>query len=91
MRKAVLIPLAIGLILLAVGVVQAYSSLKEPYGVIHTTGRIASNPEEPQPQQTSPTTQLDIIGFVIIFAGLGFLTIAHLNNRNSDKKKQIIT
>lgn len=95
MRKAVLIPLAIGLILLAVGVVQAYSSLqKSPFLTIPTHGFIR-NPEEPQPQQTSkpqqtsPTTQLDILGFLIIIASLEFLTIAYINNRNSYREKKL--
>jgi len=97
MRKAVLIPLALGFILLIVGIVKSYSSLGNTRGiVISSSGTIASNGEsnyEPvQPQQASSTSQLDIIGFLTIIASLGFFTLAYMNNRNPySKNKTTVT
>lgn len=93
MRKAVLIPLALGIIFLIIGIAQSYSSLT--YGVsILCTGTVR-NPynnetshEETQPKQTIPTTQLNIIGLLIILASLGFFTVAYFNNRNFFNKQK---
>jgi len=91
MKKAVLIPLAFGLILLVVGVAQSYASIRSSFS-ISCSGRIRgppndeSNFEERQPQQSS--LQLDVIGFLTIIASLGFFTLAYLNNRNPHSKKK---
>jgi hypothetical protein len=86
MRKMVLIPVAIGLILLSVGVVQSYSSVQRTLisRTISCSGTIAPYSGEPQPQQTTSTTQLDIVGFLVILASIGFFTVAYLNRRNAE-------
>ena len=96
MRKAVMIPLCVGLILLVVGIAQSYPSLANI--TIHSSGTIRnpynneSNLEVAQQQHASSTTQLDIIGFLTIIASLGFFTVAYLNNRNLySKKKTAVT
>lgn len=87
MKKTVLIPLVFGLILLGVGIAQSHSSLIN-FITIHNSGTIRNphnnetSPEVTQPQQTSTTTKLDMIGFLIILASLGFFTAAYLNNRS---------
>ena len=93
MRKAVLIPLVLGLIFLAIGVTRSYSCMKGTGPVIHNFGRVrpfneTGDPEETQPQQTNSTTQLDIIGFLIILASLAFFTVAYFNNRNFLNKQK---
>jgi divalent metal cation (Fe/Co/Zn/Cd) transporter len=92
MRKMVLIPLVFGFILLIVGVVQSYSSIQRTldHAIIHSTGWVGSDTEKPQPQQTTPTTQLDIIGFLVILVSIGFFTVAYLNRRNSEVSEHTI-
>lgn len=95
LKKAVLVPLALGFILLVVGFVQSYSSLKGTASIMITSSGIIvsnheSNPEETQPQQTSSTTQLDILGFLIILVSIGFFTLAYFNKRKPEDTKHTI-
>jgi len=91
MRKMVLIPLVIGFLLLIVGVVQSYSFAQRTLSTtIRNSGTIAPYTEETQPQQTTSTTQLDIIGFSVILVSIGFFTVAYLNKRKPEGTKQTI-
>jgi len=83
MKKFVLIPCFLGFIFLIVGGVLASPSVQRTFSyTIHASGTIGDS-EESQSQQADYQTPLDQIGYLTIFAGIGFFIGAFLYNRKS--------
>jgi len=77
MKKRVLILCAFGAILLVVGSVLALPSVRKSLSgsvTISTTGTIESSDEASQ--SPSNETSLDVLGYLVIFGGVGFFVAA---------------
>ncbi len=81
MKKSVLILCVLGFIFLIMGGVLAHSS-NVISNVIHSYGIIGTS-EKSQSQQADYQTRLDQIGYLTIFASIGFFIVAFLYNRKS--------
>jgi len=76
-RKRVLILCVFGAVFLVVGSVLAVPSVRNEFSmVIHSTGTIAHSDEASQPLGSE--TSLDVLGYLVIFGGVGFFAAAFI-------------